>query len=116
MAQDRECPEGFTCLTPGATHCLSEAALNGQEKELEACREDREEMRGRVEECRDGEAACHARVENLVAEKTAYKAENAKLKIKLKKWFRKPEIWVPITAALAGLGYLGGRLHQKGTQ
>ena len=71
-----ECPDGFRCLTPDPSICLSKQALEETQRDLRDCREDVDRARGRLEECRDGAGAGSARTEELSADLAVCQAEH----------------------------------------
>lgn len=82
-AAETDCPEGFECVTPEPTHCLSEQALEERQQAVTDCQETNDKLRGRIESLRDQIAPLQVRVEELVAEKTKMRIERDQAREKL---------------------------------
>lgn len=108
MAQDSDCPDRFTCLTPDPKYCLSAEALEEHEANLNDCQSKNSVLQGRLKECRDGEAVESARIEELVDAKADWKTKARDRRKTLEAWYHNEWIWVGIVSGVAAASFAGG--------
>jgi len=110
VAQETDCPSGFpaeaTCHTPEPFECLSADALVGHQREIAACRQTADELRGRLEECRDQVVPLQRRVEEQSAEKADLRRQRDSARMDLEQR-RSPWSWLSF-GLCAGAGAAGG--------
>lgn len=102
-----DCPEGYTCITPDASICLSEQALNEHEQDVANCRRDLEQTKGQLSQCRINVENRDNRIEALIRDKARCESDLASCQKKLDHWSRKPWLTIP-GGAIGGAGITAG--------
>jgi len=98
----------------GETVELTRSQLLEHQRNLSNCQQQKDQFKGRTEECRDKVETLQVRVEDLATDKGALQQREHQLQKELTRWYRKPLIWVPLTVALTGTAYTVGHFVGSG--